>query len=1628
VVEPAPRPSPTIGETETVDLDPGDNVTNLHAGVFGPATISGNVWLDANDNGLKDSGEDRGVADVEVALIAPADDGRDPADDREAFRVDGETEALHRTGADGDHSLEELRPGSYYVWFSLPNGYRFTTGDDSVVDSSELTDGFQRGSTGHFDLESGQTETGWDAGAFKLASISGVVWLDDNVDGVRDPDRAVDPGLAGARVSLVDSTGAVVQGRTETTGDDGEYEFGNLDVNQRATYRVKFTLPEGHRFTKKPATGANSVVASTDMDESGRTATVEVVLDPGEDDEDFDAGAYKVAGAEIRVDPTAPIDPAGGPRLDQKCSLLEAIKAANDNSPVDTCTAGKANPKVDQIVFIAPGPPTGITAPTDGFLITSDMKVEGHAGGTTINGGGGFKVVLGAAEPRATDVALSHMTVTGVSGAGVRVEDNADASVTDKVNVALKNMGLSSNEVGAHFHGAFQSGRTGEVRVEDSVISGNSAWGAKVDACQPGQPGAGVTFSVVGSVVRGNGAEDDDSGGIENVCGDLRVVDSAVTRSTGEAAGIHAEAGRAEGSQRASNRVEVVNSTVAGNTGDNMAGIKSYTQQGFTPVLTIRHSTIADNGGGGVRTERTGNQGDLDVTISNSVVAGNTGAQCSFASALPAVPQPPAAPPERNRGNASSDRSCGFGIVSDDIDLKPLADSGGARPIGPHGGSGNVLTMAFGGGSPLFDRANAAACRGVPKAGESKDARGVTRLQPTGAGCDIGAYEAHVISGTVYDDANANRRQDKPGEAGIAGVKVHLVKPAAAPGGDETVVTTAATNDDGEYRLPVAPGTWTVRVATPDADTNTVLADYRATRTDPVPEVPVRTTDTAEAAGGDFGYRRLATVTGKVWVDVNGDGLKADEDGLAEVTVRLYGPKGQGESWPSASIRDHDTLDAGTYTFGRLEPGTYQVRFTLPDGHRFTKKLATGGDSDVDDVSAAEPWKGTATVNLTAGGTAPPPEVDAGAYVPVSISGMVWEDQNADGVRDETVDSGGQAVDRGLVGADVQLLKSGTPHGQSKRTPDAGTYSFTGLPPGDYQVQFTLPEGYLFTKKLATGGHSDVAPPPSGRTATTAEINLVSGAPETVRRAGAYQLLITIGDLVWEDRDGNGAQDDGEPGIERVTLVLVDSGGDEQGAATTNEHGIYSFRVKAGRWTVRVTDTNRVLAGLQPPAKTSKTAGVSVVGGDNLAFDFGYRPSATPPPPPPPEPLLLLVKSASGKAPAGAGDNVSYSFLVTNGGNVTLTGVSVDDPKTGKVACPQTTLAPGKATTCTASYEASAADAAAGKVVNTATATATAPDGAKVSAVDSVTFDLKEGKMTVGRLAGTVRYATAVEISKATFAPGVDVVYVATGVNFPDALAGSAASGGKGPILLVTKDAIPGATLAELKRLKPKRIVVLGGTGVVSTSVEAALRKQAETTRQAGADRYSTAAAISAEHFGPGAAVVFVATGADFPDALTGGPAAAKAGGPILLTQKDKLPSATVSELKRLKPKKIIVLGGTGVVSDAVEKALASYTSGKVSRLAGTDRYSTGGAISKDGFDQGAPVVYVATGLNFPDALAGGAAGAFKDGPVLLVSGGSIPKATKAELTRLKPKRIIVLGGTAVVPESVEKALAAYLR
>lgn len=297
----------------------------------------------------------------------------------------------------------------------------------------------------------------------------------------------------------------------------------------------------------------------------------------------------------------------------------------------------------------------------------------------------------------------------------------------------------------------------------------------------------------------------------------------------------------------------------------------------------------------------------------------------------------------------------------------------------------------------------------------------------------------------------------------------------------------------------------------------------------------------------------------------------------------------------------------------------------------------------------------------------------------------------------------------------------------------------------------------------------------------------------------------------------------------------------------------------------------------------------------------------------------------------------------------------------------------------------------------------------------------------VDRLSGSDRYATAAAISAATFAPGVPVAFVATGATFPDSLAaGSPAGRLKGPILLATATALPAATSAELDRLNPQQIVVLGGTAAIGAAVETALVPftAGPVTRIAGPDRYATAARISERYFAPGAPVAYVATGRSFPDALSAGAAAARLGGPVLLVDHAAIPSAVRTELIRLAPKRIVVVGGTASVSEAVVTALRSYTAGGVTRQAGADRYATAAAVSAAAFGRDSGLtVHIASGAGFADAVAGVPAAASVGAPVLLTARDGLPGATAAELRRLDPQRVRLLGGEAVIGPSLPGAI-----
>ena len=146
---------------------------------------------------------------------------------------------------------------------------------------------------------------------------------------------------------------------------------------------------------------------------------------------------------------------------------------------------------------------------------------------------------------------------------------------------------------------------------------------------------------------------------------------------------------------------------------------------------------------------------------------------------------------------------------------------------------------------------------------------------------------------------------------------------------------------------------------------------------------------------------------------------------------------------------------------------------------------------------------------------------------------------------------------------------------------------------------------------------------------------------------------------------------------------------------------------------------------------------------------------------------------------------------------------------------------------------------------------------------------------------------------------------------------GAAASAFGAPLLLVQPDALPEYTRAELERLAPAIVYVLGGSAVVSEAVldEAASYARDGAARIAGDDRYETAARTAALAFPMGANVAMLADGSNFPDALSGSAAAAALGGAVILTRQDALPEVVDPYLSELHPGIVIALGGVATVS-----------------------------------------------------------------------------------------------------------------
>ena len=334
--------------------------------------------------------------------------------------------------------------------------------------------------------------------------------------------------------------------------------------------------------------------------------------------------------------------------------------------------------------------------------------------------------------------------------------------------------------------------------------------------------------------------------------------------------------------------------------------------------------------------------------------------------------------------------------------------------------------------------------------------------------------------------------------------------------------------------------------------------------------------------------------------------------------------------------------------------------------------------------------------------------------------------------------------------------------------------------------------------------------------------------------------------------------------------------------------------------------------------------------------------------------------------------------------------------------------------------------------------------GADVTAGE-LTIELTPGDSgkLINRIKGENRFETSVEAAKALYPKAADLgakltattgdalaqngaknVIIANGLRFPDALAGNGLTKYyDAPILLTNGTTIDPSVEKFIKDYEVKNVIILGGTDAVAGSVETSFEKQGlTTTRLKGENRYETAAAIAERIalFNKGEIKeALIASGEDFADALVASVPAAVYGTPILLTAKNSVPAATAEAIKEFKVAKATVIGGDAAISDTTYGQLNIATK---ERVYGTNRQVTSMKVADKFFPQ-AGSAYVAGGMNFSDALVGGALAANKKAPILLTNEKELTKEVADYITTHKITDVTILGGTAAVTAAVETAL-----
>lgn len=292
----------------------------------------------------------------------------------------------------------------------------------------------------------------------------------------------------------------------------------------------------------------------------------------------------------------------------------------------------------------------------------------------------------------------------------------------------------------------------------------------------------------------------------------------------------------------------------------------------------------------------------------------------------------------------------------------------------------------------------------------------------------------------------------------------------------------------------------------------------------------------------------------------------------------------------------------------------------------------------------------------------------------------------------------------------------------------------------------------------------------------------------------------------------------------------------------------------------------------------------------------------------------------------------------------------------------------------------------------------------KLDPSSSLATFLSSDQVTM-RISGPGRVETSIEISKFENTKSKTVI-LADARNYPDALAASNLTNGRYSVILV-QNQLTQAIINEITRLESQDLIILGGTNSISEDIEKGLADIAgvkNVSRIAGENRYDTCQKIF-NHAKKKSLVL--ASGEIFPDALATSSILDQAG--LLLTKKDQLPSEAQAAIKDLNHDNFLIVGGENSIQESLATSISNkYQYASHTRISGNNRYETSAKI---GDRLVSSTVILASGENFPDALAASTLAQKIDSPILLVSKDKIDQSVIDYFKKHNIKKALVVGG-----------------